>query len=146
MKLKLIMCVLAIFWIGMIIAIGMESIVKFSTPLLSKPVGFDVGRVVFDAFNKVQAGLLLILLMLAFLTRASITAWDKFLLAGLSAVFAAQVFWLFPALSERVALILAGIAPPPSYKHLLYGILELLKLIILTAIGLQILLIVPSRA
>ncbi len=144
MKLKLVISALAILWIGMIIAIGMESIVKFSTPLLSKPVGFDVGRVVFEAFNKLQGALLVSLLVLAFFAR--VTTWDKILLGCLSAIFLVQVFWLFPELSQRVELILTGIAPPPTYKHLLYGILELLKLTILTAIGLQILLIVPSKS
>jgi len=138
MKLRLVISVLAVLWIGMIIAIGMESIVKFSTPLLSKPVGFDVGRVVFSAFNKLQSALLIVLLILAAFAR--VTTWDKLLLAALTIILSLQVFWLFPELSQRVALILSGIIPPPTYKHLLYGILELLKLTILTAIGLKILL------
>lgn len=58
MKLNLAIGILASIWIGMILAIGMESIVKFSAPTLTKPVAFDVGRVVFSAFNKAQLLLL----------------------------------------------------------------------------------------
>jgi len=64
MKLKIMIGMLTVFWIGMIFAIGMESIVKFNTPTLTKAVGFDVGRTVFSAFNKAQALLLVLLLML----------------------------------------------------------------------------------
>lgn len=53
---------------------------------------------------------------------------DKFALAGLILVVLLQVVWLFPALSQRVTLILLGITPPPTYQHAIYGGLEIIKL------------------
>lgn len=135
MKLTLIIAVLAILWVGMILAIGMEGVVKFSTPTLTKPVAFDVGRVVFAAFNKVQVALLLAIVVCAFF--ASLSIWDNLLIASLTVILLLQVLWLFPGLSERVDLILNNVKPPPTYKHGLYGFLEIVKLALLFVLGMR---------
>jgi len=135
MKIKLIVAMIAIFWIGMICAIGMESIVKFSTPTLTKAVGFDVGRTVFSAFNKVQAVMLALLVAGAIF--GALTTLDKAIIAVIAVILLLQVFWLFPELSQRVDMILSGIKPPPTYKHGLYGLLEMGKLLLLAGLGIK---------
>jgi hypothetical protein len=129
MKIKLMIAVIAIFWLGMIFAIGMESIVKFSTPTLTKAVGFDVGRTVFSAFNHVQLGLLALLVIAGLFAHVKVT--DVSIIAVLAVIIAIQIFWLFPALSQRVDIILAGMKPLPTYQHGLYGGLEIGKIILL---------------
>src|SRR3990167_8657333 len=125
MKIKMIIALIAILWVGMILAIGMESIVKFNTPSLSKAVAFDVGRTVFSAFNKVQCLLLLILIVGMMIGPFSTV--DRVVVAVIAIVLALQALWLFPHLSQRVDIILAGNKPSPTYQHSLYGILELIK-------------------
>jgi len=138
MKIKILIAVVVILWIGMILAIGMESIVKFQTPTLTKSVAFDVGRTVFGAFNKAQMILLGLIIIGAIYT--SLTKVDNALITGLIIVLFLQVFWLFPQLSERVDMILAGVTPPATYKHGLYGGLEVLKLVFLSVLGFKLLL------
>ncbi len=133
MKLTLFIAVIAILWIGMILAIGMESVVKFHTPTLTKPVAFDVGRTVFSAFNKVQLGLLVLIIVGTMMAGSGF--FDKMLAIGLLAVLVLQIFWLFPDLSQRVDLILSGTKPPATYKHGLYGLLELAKLALLVILA-----------
>lgn len=124
---------LAMIWLGMILAIGLESMVKFSTPTLTKLVAFDVGRVVFAAFNKVQ----LIMVALMFILSCYTKIYKPLLvvLIVLSFILFLQLFWLFPELSHRVDLLFSGINPPPTYKHGLYGMLEIIKAILLLLLG-----------
>ena len=42
-------------------------------------------------------------------------------------VVVVQSAWLQPELDERVASIIAGIEPPPSHLHTVYGIVEVAK-------------------
>lgn len=135
MKLKLMIAVIAILWAGMLLAIGMESVVKFATPSLTKPVGFDVGRTVFGAFNKVQIVLLLFIFIGMMLV--TLQTLDKFLIYAIAVILLLQVFWLFPILSSRVDVILAGNKPAPSFIHGLYGLMEVMKLCCLSVLGLH---------
>jgi hypothetical protein len=135
MKIKLIIAVLAILWVGMILAIGMESVVKFQTPTLIKSVGFDVGRTVFSAFNKVQVIVLIAIIICTFF--AGLSSSNNCLIAIITFILLLQVFWLFPELSHRVDLILNNIKPNPTYKHGLYGFLEIAKLALLFILGIR---------
>lgn len=135
MKLKLVIAVLAILWVGMILAIGMESVVKFKTPTLTKPVAFDVGRVVFGAFNKAQMAILLVMIVCTFF--AALLPLDKGLIATIALILLLQIIWLFPELSHRVDLILNNSKPSPTYKHGLYGFLEIAKLWLLFVLGIR---------
>lgn len=135
MKLKLVLAVLAILWVGMILAIGMESVVKFQTPTLTKPVAFDVGRTVFSMFNKIQVVMLVLMIICAFF--AALLPLDKGLIAAITLILLLQVFWLFPELGQRVDLILNNIKPEPTYKHGLYGFFEIAKLLLLFVLGIR---------
>ncbi|VVC75672.1 hypothetical protein AQUSIP_09620 [Aquicella siphonis] len=135
MKMNLMISVVAVLWIGMILAIGMESVVKFSTPTLTKPVAFDVGRTVFGAFNKAQ--LVLLAAMMVGACWASLPKWDWAFLTVLALAMAAQIIWLFPILSARVDLILAGVSPPPTSAHAWYGMLEAAKFILLVILAIR---------
>ena len=134
---KMLMVMVALVWVGMMLAIGMESIVKFNAPTLTKPVGFDVGRTVFGVFNYLQLGLLAIVVNCAFFVQIDLL--KKILIASAGISLCLQVFWLFPELSQRVDLILKGIKPPPTYQHALYGMLEIFKLAVLSLFGILLL-------
>lgn len=128
---------IAVLWVGMILAIGMESVVKFSTPSLSKIIAFDLGRVVFSAFNKLQLVLLLFMMAIAFFSR--LTLWEKIGLIVITIIMIFQVWWLFPILSNRVDLLLSGIQPPTTYIHAFYSTLEIIKVLTLLFLGVQLL-------
>jgi len=136
-KLNTLMAIMVILWVGMLLAIDFAAIVKFSTPSLSRPVAFDVGRVVFSAFNKVQ--LCLMLAVLASALFAGLASIDNSLIAMVFIVLMLQVFWLFPGLSHQVDVALSGMHTPRSYQHHLYGVFEVTKIISLFILGIRLL-------
>ena len=137
MNFKLITAVIAILWVGMLLAIDFGAVAKFATPSLTKPVAFDVGRVVFGAFNKVQIVMLFILVFSALM--ATIAPIDRALIAAVAAIFLLQLLWLFPILSHQVAVILQGRAISRGYEHHLYGVFEIAKILSLFILGIRLL-------
>jgi hypothetical protein len=137
MRAKLLLGLVAVLWLGMLLAVGMESIVKFDTPSLSRVVAFDEGRYVFHFFNKVQFFFLAVMLMLIFTREVD---WiERLCFVLLIAVLTVQVYWLFPQLSHHVDLLLAGMKPPQTNAHALYGWAELLKITLLSVFGVRLL-------
>lgn len=55
----------------------------------------------------------------------------NYALAIIVASLAIQTFWLLPELNERADQIINGIIPPLSSIHILYGIVEVIKVILL---------------
>ena len=127
--------IMAVFlWAGMILGISfLESWVKFRAPTLVKPVGLDVGRTVFRFFHGAQCGLLLILILLSIIIKFEAIQWATMVI--LTSILGLQLIWLFPKLSQRVDAIIAGNTTSNSYIHSLYGILEVIKLLILIILG-----------
>lgn len=111
----------------------MEAPVKFTAPSLSLEVGLDVGRTVFSALNKVESGLAILLLISFFISGADKKIIFTFSIAAI--ILLIQTFWLLPSLSEQAAIIIRGEVPPGSSDHILYIILESIKIILLFLLG-----------
>lgn len=127
-------------WLGMVLAISfLEAPVKFSTPSLTRPVALDVGRIVFTAFHWAQGGLFIasFILLIAMRTLSLKLVIPYSFLIGL---LIAQSFWLLPALSYRAVAILQGLTLPDSPVHIIYVVLEGLKVILLIWLGIMALL------
>ncbi len=127
---------LAFVWFGLTAGISLlETPVKFTAPTLTRVVALDVGRVVFQALNKVELVLLIGLLVLVRLSGRT-----HELLAHsaiLALIVIAQSVWLLPELSARSAMIVSGVEPGPSMAHGTYAVTELLKLLTLLLLGLK---------
>ncbi len=132
--------IIALLWAGMIIGISfLESWVKFRAHSLTKPVGLDVGRVVFRLFHKIQSVLLILIICISFV--AQLTFKDWVFLCGLVLILSIQMLWLFPQLNNRVDTILTGGHPPSSLVHAGYGVTELAKLILLLTFSVKLILL-----
>lgn len=132
------LAVVALLWAGMVLGISfLEAPVKFRAPSLTLPVGLDVGRQVFGAFNKVEIVCAVAGIALAIGLRPSALSWG--ILAVAVGVLAVQTVWLLPLLDARVGLILAGETPEPAPYHLVYIVLEVVKLGALVATALRVL-------
>ncbi len=121
-------------WFGLTAGISLlEAPVKFTAPLLTRPVALDVGRVVFAALNKAELALLVILLILVRIS----AQYRKLLVATaiLTLIVLAQSFWLLPELSQRALMIASGTEPAASPAHAAYAVLELVKLGLLLFLG-----------
>ncbi len=133
-----------LLWAGMVAGISfLEAPVKFTAPSLTLPIGLDVGRHVFGVFNKVEIGFALIAMALALSSHPSRVI--GFFLGGTVLILALQTLWLLPILDSRVTQILNGQMPPRAPFHVIYIVLEGLKLVGLLGVGVSALLAL-SRA
>ncbi|MBS0425635.1 MAG: hypothetical protein JSR71_14800 [Proteobacteria bacterium] len=129
----------ALLWAGMILGISfLESWVKFRAPTLTKPIGLDVGRTVFNSFHKVQCILLMMIILIGISIKLTLINW--FIVGVLTIIFILQLVWLFPTLSQRVNVILAGGKPQNSHTHKVYGIFEIAKFLILIDFSMRLML------
>jgi len=120
----------ALLWAGMILGISfLESWVKFRAPTLTKAIGLDVGRTVFNSFHKVQCILLMGIILISIFIKLTLINWQ--IVGMLIIIFILQLAWLFPTLNQRVNAILAGEKPQNSHAHKVYGIFEIAKFLIL---------------
>lgn len=125
---------LAFTWFGLTAGISLlEAPVKFTAPMLTRPVALDVGRVVFQALNRVELVLLILLLVLVRVSRRSRELFAAG--AGLALILIAQTVWLLPQLAQRAQAIANGFEPEPSIVHGAYATLELAKLLLLLYVG-----------
>jgi len=125
---------LCFVWFGMTAAISLlESPARFAAPALSREAALDLGRVVFSALNRAELVALVLLLILV-----RVSGGARRLLAevgALTLIMIAQTAWLLPELASRSQQILAGGEPAPSRVHVIYIVLELLKLVLLLWLG-----------
>ena len=146
-------------WLGALLSVSMmEAWVKFQAPLLRRHIGFDVGRHVFAGLNSIESA---ISVNLALSTLAFEYCSYKRTVTCLCMVLALQVMFLTPVLELRglhiidaaigekekltekeqkhMRLIRANVKAskmPPKYLHLIYVVLEVVKIVAL--LGLQI--------
>jgi len=121
-------------WVGMTIGVSLIATpARFSAGSITRPVAFDVGRVVFSALNKAEFLALVLLLVTVRVSGRSSSLWAWCSLLAL--IVLAQGAWLIPELAARTDIILAGNEPPPSYAHAIYSSLELAKIGLLFFLG-----------
>ena len=111
----------------------MATPVRFTAPLVTRPVALDIGRVVFAALNKAELIALVILLIIVRVSGRARELWMQ--CSALILILLAQSVWLLPQLAARSQQIVAGVEPTPSMLHGTYSALELLKLLLLLYLG-----------
>lgn len=131
-KLITIFCV--ILWAGLIAGISfLEAPLKFQAPGITVPLGLGIGQLVFQALNKIE--IILLIIILACALPAPLKNLERILLFSVTVLLMVDTFWLLPLLDERAKLILAGNAPVKSYHHILYIIVETVKCLSLIVLG-----------
>lgn len=131
------MCVF--LWIGFVGAISfMEAWLKFKAPGVTLPIGLGIGKLVFNALNKME-WLFAIAIAACFLWTNqpvyTITMWWYGIVVLLLVV---QTFWLLPALDARASALIGGQTPSKSLLHWYFVGAELTKVtgLLLLAIAL----------
>jgi len=128
--------VVSFIWIGFILSISfMEAWVKFRAESLDLPTALDVGRHVFSALNGVERVFSVFLLVVVFYRYT-----DKLIVATGVLIFTfivAQSGYLLPELNENAQLIIQGMQPEKSSVHMMYGVMEVLKVVALFVLGLR---------
>ena len=125
-------------WSGMILGVSfLAAPVKFQAESLTLPVALDVGRVTFQAFDRLEWLWAAALVVVAIrdgrhgrLDRGGV-AWIGVILV----IVVVQSAVFLPALDARVALVLAGEILPPSPLHTISGVAEVLQVLALLWLG-----------
>lgn len=121
-------------WLGAVCAISfMEAPLKFNAPNLTRPVALEIGHIVFDALNKAEWVLCIGLGIVVFVTKARRI--EAVIFGLIALILLLQTFWLFPLLDERTLAIIGGRSVPESNLHMVYIVLELIKVVLLPIFG-----------
>ena len=124
----------AFTWVGFVCAISfMEAWLKFRAVGVTLPIGLGIGRLVFNALNKVEWVLAIAILIELVWTR-QFSRPLAFVTLPL-ALLIIQTAWLLPALDARALLTLHGQNPGPSNLHFIYVAFEVIKVGALVLFG-----------
>lgn len=127
-------------WIGFLGAISfMEAWLKFQAPGITLPLGLGIGRLVFQALNKVEWILATIIVVSTVLSGYNGFKKGYITLLIPVGLILLQTFWLLPALDSRAEIIINGDFVPPSNLHLYYVVMEVVKMTCLIILGITLL-------
>lgn len=125
-------------WIGLISGISfLEAWLKFRAPGVTMQVGLGIGRLVFNALNKVEWVFALLILGVFIWNWQIYQDWSNiyFLLALL--ILIVQTIWLLPLLDKRAKEIIEGKQFAPSHMHIYFVFGEAIKVATLCITGLN---------
>lgn len=123
-------------WIGFVCAISfMEAWLKFRADGVTLSIGLNIGKIVFSVLNKVEWAFLLIIISELIFRKVSILNWHGAILFIPFVILILQSFWLLPILSDRADMLIQGQTPKPSYIHLYYIGIEVIKVVCLFVFG-----------
>lgn len=89
-------------WVGFVCAISfMEAWLKFRAPGINLPLGLGIGRIVFNALNKVEWVFALMIIINIFLNTSDILKWQNLSFVVPLILLLIQTFWLLPALDAE---------------------------------------------
>lgn len=132
---RILQIAIPFIWFGALAAISfMETPLKFQAPNVTLPIGLGIGRIVFQALNRAEIVMAVLLTFAIYFRRPKI----KLPLAtfGITILLlTAQTVWLLPMLGMRTEMIVSGQTPPASSLHLIYVIFEIVKLVLLLITG-----------
>ncbi|HRI01968.1 MAG TPA: hypothetical protein PK006_13025 [Saprospiraceae bacterium] len=126
----------AFLWLGFIAAISfMEAWLKFRAPGVTIPIGMSIGKLVFSALNRMESLFALGITFNFLITRPKRFSRISSIFIFILLILLIQTFWLLPILDLRADARINNQEIPPSFHHLYYIILEMIKTIALTIFG-----------
>lgn len=131
-----VMLLSVLLWPGCIIAISfMESWLKFRAAGVNLPIGLSIGKLVFNALNKMEWFFATILLASYFFNKQQIDT-PSLVLFGLAVwLLILQTLWLLPALDSRANMVISGKTLAASSLHWYFIGAEVIKVGSLILLG-----------
>lgn len=127
----------AVLWVGFVCAISfMEAWLKFRAPGVTMPIGLSIGRLVFNALNKVE-WFFAIFIVMNIIWKGNLFSAVHLLICIPIAMLLLQTFWLLPALDTRAEIFIQGREAGSSQLHFYYVGMELIKVTSLIILGLR---------
>ena len=108
-------------WVGFVSAISfLEAWLKFRAPGITVPLGLGIGRLVFNALNKIEWVFALIVIVSGCWHKALGLTGQTTILLLVVIVLLLQTCWLLTRLDARAAACISGKTLPRSYLHLYF--------------------------
>jgi hypothetical protein len=129
---------LVFVWLGMVLAISfLEAPLKFRAPGVTTRIGLGIGRLVFRALNVCELVFAVVVAAALFSTSHGLTV-DVAFSVAITALFFQTVI-VRPLLARRTTEVLAGDESTRSRAHLVYIVLDVVKVIALLIGGVALL-------
>ncbi|MFZ6032684.1 MULTISPECIES: hypothetical protein [unclassified Melioribacter] len=126
-------------WIGFVGAISfMEAWLKFRAHGITLPLGLGIGRLVFNALNKVEWVLAFVIILNLIFAKSNLLSLSNLAYYIPLLILILQTFWLLPILDARAELYITGQNVPESNIHFVYVVLEIIKVVCLFIFGISI--------
>ncbi|WP_432410075.1 hypothetical protein [Rasiella sp. SM2506] len=123
-------------WLGFLGTISfMEAWLKFRAPGITLELGLGIGRLVFNALNKVEWVLLLSILGGLLYYKQTVIQRQLIFLVIPCLLLLLQTLWLLPALDHRAEMAILKQSLPPSNLHFYYVVMEIIKAACLFSYG-----------
>ena len=131
-----VMLLSVLVWSGCVVAISfMESWLKFRAPGVTLPIGLSIGKLVFNALNKMEWLFAALLLITYFFNKQQIDTTSIILFTVATLLLIIQTLWLLPALDARAKIVISGRAVTASSLHWYFIVAEVIKLSSLLLLG-----------
>lgn len=125
-------------WIGFVTAISfMEAWLKFRAPGVTIPVGLGIGRLVFNALNKAEWVFAIAVLAGLLISKQNLLTISNILFYLPVILLIIQTIWLLPALDIRAEMRMKSMEIPPSFLHIYYVVMEIIKVVCLFLFGIK---------
>ncbi len=135
MLFKILQIAVPFVWFGAVGAISfMETPLKFRAPNITLALGLGIGKIVFQALNRVEIAFALLMLISFFVERPAGNL-ALYLFAAVCVLLILQTVWLLPMLNVRAEQVIGGIDAPSSNNHLIFVAFEAVKFLLLFVLG-----------
>ena len=135
MILRILQIAIPFVWFGLIGGISfLEAPLKFQAPNVTIALGLGIGRLVFFALNKIEIALAL-LMVFSFIKIRPREKFPIVCFAVIALLLLLETLWLLPVLDARAIEVINGTAAPYSNAHFIYIAFDLIKFVLLFALG-----------
>lgn len=126
-------------WIGFVCAISfLEAWLKFRAPGVTLPIGLGIGRLVFDALNKIEWVFAIAIIGNVLIVKSQLLSLHSLLYFIPLLLLIIQTIFVLPALDARAELHIQNQTVPHSNLHFYYVGMEAVKVICLSIFGVSI--------
>jgi hypothetical protein len=115
----------------------MEAWLKFRAPGINLPLGLGIGRIVFNALNKVEWVFAMSILLTIFLSHNKYLTFQNLFFLIPFIILIIQTSYTLPRLDARAEMHIKGIDVAPSTLHFQYVGMEFVKVFSLIIYGLS---------
>lgn len=135
MVFRILQIAVPFIWFGLVGGISfLEAPLKFQAQGITVPLGLGIGRLVFFALNKIEIALT-VLMIFSFVKIRPKNRFPLVLFAIVAFLLLLETVWLLPVLDARALLVISGEVPPHSNLHLIYIAFDVVKFVLLFALG-----------